>query len=196
MIRPRLSAGSASERSRSTGSVIGTPFEITGNQFRCTAKATSISTPETKAGKDKPASETMRATQSGVLSRWRPAQTPSGTPNNTPMIERGDGEFDGEGQHGHHVGHHRAVGDQRAAEIASEDAAHEVQILRPQGLIEPHAGAQLGQRLRRRLIAEHDESRVARHDAHQHEDERQHRQQGRQRDGEASEQVADHGDAP
>ena len=85
MISPRFSAGSASERSRSTGSSSGQPREITGNQRKWIAKTSSIRMPETNAGNDRPASETMRATQSPKPSRRRAAITPNGTPTMTPM---------------------------------------------------------------------------------------------------------------
>ncbi len=59
--------------------------EITGNQRSCTANAISSRMPDTKAGKDTPASDTMRASQSASPSRRRAAMTPSGTPTPTPM---------------------------------------------------------------------------------------------------------------
>ncbi len=84
MIRPRLRAGSASARRRCIGSVPVT-VEITGNQRSSTANAISSRMPETNAGNDSPASETMRASQSTKPSRRRAATTPSGTPITVPM---------------------------------------------------------------------------------------------------------------
>ena len=52
--------------------------------------------------------------------------------------------------------------------------------------------AQLAQRFGRRLVAHDDERGIARHDAHEHEDERQHRQQRRQRVEQPGDEIADH----
>jgi hypothetical protein len=79
-----LIAGSASARRRSSGSEVLT-VEITGNQRSSTAKAMRRRMPETKAGNDRPASETMRASQSTKPSRRCAATTPSGTPMMLPM---------------------------------------------------------------------------------------------------------------
>src|SRR5690349_994854 len=84
MISPRLIDGSASARSRSNG-LLEVTVEMTGNQRSSTANAISSRMPETNAGNDRPASETMRASQSTKPSRRWEATTPSGTPMRVPI---------------------------------------------------------------------------------------------------------------
>ena len=135
--------------------------------------------PETKAGKDRPASETMRASQSTKPSRFCAATTPSGTPMTRADEERRERQLDRVGQHGGDIRRDRAVGDERAAEIALRDLDHELAVLDQERLIEPEPLAQRVPRLGARLVAEHDDGRIAGHDPHEQEHERQHRPQGR-----------------
>ena len=138
--------------------------------------------PETKAGNDSPASETMRASQSTKPSRRCAATTPERHADHAADEQRRERQLDRVGQHRGDVGRDRTVGDERAAEIALRDLDHELAVLDEERLIEAEPLAQRLARRRARLIAEHDDGRVARHDPHQEEHERQHRPQGRQRE--------------
>ena len=137
--------------------------------------------PETKAGNDSPASETMRASQSTKPSRRCAATTPERHADDAADEQRRERQLDRVGQHRGDVGRDRTVGDERAAEIASRDLDHELAVLDEERLVEAEPLAQRLARRRARLVAEHDDGRIARHDPHQDEHERQHRPQRRQR---------------
>ena len=184
MISPRLIAGSASARRRSSGSEVLT-VEITGNQRSSTAKTISSRMPETKAGNDRPGERDDArepVDEAVALLRRDDAERHA---DDAADEERRERELDRVGQHGGDVRRDRAVGDERAAEIALRDLAHELAVLHQERLIEAEPLAQRVARLRARLVAEHDDGRIAGHDAHEHEHERQHRPQRRHREQQA-----------
>ena len=80
---------------------------------------------------------------------------------------------------------------ERLPEIATQDPADEGQILTDTGW-SSRAAAQCRKGGGGRLVAEDDGGGIARDQTHQHEDRRQHDEQGRDREQQAFEEISDH----
>jgi hypothetical protein len=99
-------------------------------------------------------------------------------------------------QHRGDLGHDGPAGDQRGAEITAQRARQEGEILLPQRPVEAEPQMDRRDRVRRRLVAQDDQGRIAGDDADDHEDERQHGQQRRHRRKQAPDEEADHARNP
>ena len=95
--------------------------------------------------------------------------------------ERDQGQVDGPRQNVEHFGEHRLTGDHGDAPVAAQSIAEEARILQRDGLIEAEPDMQRFDRLARGLVAEDELRRIARQDAHDHEDEGEHREQRHER---------------
>ena len=88
------------------------------------------------------------------------------------------------------------AGDHRTAEITPHRPPHEAGILREQRLVGAKFRLQRRHRLRRRLIAQDHQCWIARDNADDDEDQRQHRQQGWNRGQETARDEEDHSAQP
>ena len=107
--------------------------------------------------------------------------------------QRDDGELDRPRQHAQHFADHRLTGDHRDAPVAAQRARQEHDVLLRDRQVETEAVPQRLDRLAARLVAEDQLRRIAGDDPHQHEDERQHREQRDAGEGEAANQERGHG---
>jgi hypothetical protein len=139
--------------------------------------------PETKAGNDKPTSDAVLAERGDDTER---------EPREQADRDGDHGELDRRWQHQQYFVDDTASAAERLPEIATQDLADEDQILDRYRLVEAELAAQCRKGGGGRLVAEDDGGRIARDEAHQHEDRRQHDEQRRDREQEALEQISDH----
>ena len=148
--------------------------------------------PETKAGKDRPGERhDAREPVDEAVALLR-GDDPERHADDRADEERRERQLDRVGQHRGDVRRDRAVGDERAAEIALRDLDHELAVLHQDRLIEPEPLAQRVPRRGARLVAEHHDGRIAGHDPDEQEHQRQHRPQGRHGEEQALGDEAEH----
>jgi hypothetical protein len=114
--------------------------------------------------------------------------TPSGNPSISAISIAATASCNVTGQ----LGRHRKMCDEGAPEVALNEVAEEAQVLLGEGLVQAKLGAQLEDRLRGRVLPEHQRRRIAWRDLHEQEDGDRHDEQQGHRDEQPAEDVGDH----